>query len=88
MDEKSVIYVISDSIGETADQVTRAAIAQYGVMAADIRRIPYVSEKETIEELINEAKKHNSIIVYTLVIPELKEYFEKEAKSKVLLLWI
>ncbi|NLM43075.1 MAG: kinase/pyrophosphorylase [Clostridiales bacterium] len=86
MDEKSVIYVISDSIGETADQVTRAAIAQYGVMAADIRRIPYVSEKETIEELINEAKKHNSIIVYTLVIPELKEYFEKEAKKQGLVI--
>jgi len=86
MDEKSVIYVVSDSIGETADQVARAALAQYGVMAADIRRIPYVSEKETIREIINEAKKHNSIIVYTMVIPELKEYLENEAKEKELII--
>lgn len=82
MDEKSIIYVISDSIGETADQVTRAAAAQYGGTVGDIRRIPYVSEKQTIKEIINEAKKHNSIIVYTMVIPELKEYLEKEAKEQ------
>ena len=80
MDEKSIIYVVSDSIGETADQVTRAAAAQYGGSVGEIRRIPYVSEKQTIKEIVNEAKNHNSIIVFTMVIPELKEYLEKEAK--------
>lgn len=82
LDEKSVIYIVSDSIGETAEQVARAAAAQYGGIVSEIRRIPYVSEKQTIKEIINEAKAHNSIIVYTMVIPELKEYLENEAKDQ------
>lgn len=82
LDEKSVIYVVSDSIGETAEQVTRAAAAQYGINLSEIRRIPYVSEKETIKEIVHEAKTHKSVIVYTMVIPELKEYLEKEAKDQ------
>ncbi|MDD2480555.1 MAG: pyruvate, water dikinase regulatory protein [Lutispora sp.] len=82
VDEKSIIYVVSDSIGETAEQVARAAAAQYGSIVSEIRRIPYVSEKETIREIIQEAKTHKSIIVYTMVIPELKEYLEKEAKDQ------
>lgn len=78
---KSIIYVLSDSIGETAEQVAKAAVAQYSIPINQIIRIPYVSEKDTIKEIILEAKEQNSIIMYTMVVPELKEYLENTAKE-------
>lgn len=80
-EEKSIIYVISDSIGETAEQVAKAAAAQFSIPISQIIRIPYVSEENAINKIILEAKEYNSIIMYTMVVPELKEYLENAAKA-------
>lgn len=77
----AIIYVVSDSIGETAEQVAKAASAQYCQCEIEIKRIPYVSETETLQEVVNEAKDLNSIIMFTLVLPGLKEYLMQEAKK-------
>ena len=38
-----IIYVISDSVGETAQQVTKAALSQFNAENdCEIRRFPYV----------------------------------------------
>lgn len=81
IEERSIIYVVSDSIGETAEQVARAAAAQYSIPINQIIRIPYVSNKDTIREVVLEAKENKSIIMYTMVVPELKEYLEKTARE-------
>ncbi len=78
---KSVIYVLSDSIGETAEQVARAAAAQFKISKDQIKRIPYINTKEAIEKVIKEAKEYNSIIMYTIILPELKKYLEDTAKK-------
>lgn len=80
-DRKSVIYVLSDSIGETAEQVARAAAAQFRISKEQIKRIPYINSKDAIDKVINEVKEYNSIIMYTLIMPELKEYLEDTAKE-------
>ena len=51
-----VIFVLSDSIGETAEQVAKAASAQYPECEIRIKWIPYVTEIESIQEVISEAK--------------------------------
>lgn len=82
MDKKRlVIFVISDSIGETAEQVAKAASAQYPECEIRIRWIPYVTEIESIHEVISEAKDLDSIIMFTLVVPELREYLKQQAKE-------
>ncbi len=78
---RSIIYVLSDSIGETAEQVARAAAAQFRISRDQIIRIPYIKDKAAIEKVVSEAKDKNSIIIYTLVIAELKEHLEKVAKE-------
>lgn len=80
-DQKSIIYVVSDSIGETAEQVARAAAAQFRISRDQIIRIPYISDRAAIEKIVSEAKDHNSIIMYTIVITDLKEYLENIAKE-------
>jgi regulator of PEP synthase PpsR (kinase-PPPase family) len=80
--EKPKVYVVSDSVGETAELVTKAAASQFDINQLDIRRVPYVEDKGTINEVINMAKEPNSIIAFTLVIPELRAYLLEEAKKE------
>ncbi|MGE5631513.1 MAG: pyruvate, water dikinase regulatory protein [Caulobacteraceae bacterium] len=77
---RAVLYVISDSIGETAEQVAKAASAQYPDCEIKIKWIPYVSEIESIQEVISEAKDLDSVIMFTLVVPELRDYLIKQAE--------
>ncbi|HBI27029.1 MAG TPA: phosphoenolpyruvate synthase regulatory protein, partial [Peptococcaceae bacterium] len=75
-----VIYVVSDSLGETAESVTRAAASQFNSSQKfDIRRVPYVDDKEILKEIVEEASGTVSVIAYTLVIPGLKGELERLA---------
>ena len=75
-----VIYVVSDSLGETAESVTRAVASQFNSSQKfDIRRVPYVDDKEILKEIVEEASGTVSVIAYTLVIPGLKEELERLA---------
>lgn len=76
------VYVVSDSIGETAELVTRAAASQFNSGGVNIQRIPYVSDKEYVDEIINDIKSRSSkIIVATIVLPELRAYLLGKARE-------
>jgi len=77
--ERPVVYIISDSIGETAELVARAAASQFNGGTVDIRRVPYVNEIDEIPEIVEEASAFNSVIAYTLVLPELRQALAREA---------
>ena len=63
--ESFILYAISDSIGETAQQVAKAAISQFDIKEEtyDIRRFPYVSTKETLMEILESAKRKKTIVL-------------------------
>ncbi|MFZ5946068.1 MAG: pyruvate, water dikinase regulatory protein [Bacillota bacterium] len=82
---KPVIYVISDSLGETAEFVARAAASQFNGTGVEFRRIPYVSDEQHLLEIIEEASHYNSLIAYTLVWDELKDFLEQEAQKRKIL---
>lgn len=80
MDNKHlVIYVISDSIGETAEQVSKAAISQFHTEEYEMRRFPFISEPQQIFEILGEAKNEYAVIVFTMVIPALRQVLLDEA---------
>jgi len=81
-DRHPVVYVVSDSVGETAEFVVRAASSQFNGGHVDIRRIPYVMDRETIAEAVQAAKEENALIVFTLVVPELHQLIIEEANKK------
>jgi [pyruvate, water dikinase]-phosphate phosphotransferase / [pyruvate, water dikinase] kinase len=74
-----IIYVVSDSVGETAELVVKAAISQFTNSATEIKRVPYIEDKGTISEVISLAKMNNAIIAFTLVVPELRNFLIEEA---------
>lgn len=79
MREATTIYIISDSIGETGEQVAKAAISQFPIGKYETRRFPYITDKEQIAEIIREASLGKSVVVCTMVVEELREYLEEES---------
>lgn len=77
-----IVLAVSDSIGETAELVIRAAMVQFNSDKVDIRRFPYVTDKEYVEDIIEEAKNtNNCAIVCTIILPEVREYLINLAKQ-------
>ena len=66
-------YVLSDSVGETAELLAKAALSQFNGHEDKIHRIPYVDDEGTLRESVLTAKENNGIIAFTLVKPELRE---------------
>ena len=75
------IYILSDSIGETGEQVARAAVSQFDPVLYEVRRFPYITEESQILEIFEEAKKEKSLMVCTIVIEKLRDLVIKMGKK-------
>lgn len=80
--EKEIVYIISDSVGETADLVVKAVATQFNGGYVDIKRHSHVENFEDIEDVLHMAKNGPSIIAYTIVIPTLKEYLDRRSSEE------
>lgn len=74
MNQTPTVYVVSDSVGETAEFVVRAAASQFDSQQLFIQKFPYIEDEKTIDEVILSAKESGAIVAFTLVIPHLKDY--------------
>ncbi len=77
--ERPIVYIVSDSIGETAEFVVKAVASQYNSGHVDLKRVPFVENKEQLQAVVEEASRRKSIIAYTLVVPELRAAMIEEA---------
>lgn len=76
---RPIAYVLSDSVGETAELVIKAGLSQYNNGEYKIQRIPYVEDKETVDEAILLAKENEGLIGFTIVDAELRNYVNEQA---------
>lgn len=74
-----VVYIVSDSVGETAEFVVRAAASQFDSHHWDLRSVSHVHETSVLEETVESAKEEQAIIAFTIVLPELREYLLRTA---------
>ena len=74
MNEPINIFIISDSIGETAEQVARAATSQFVNENIRFRHFSHIRTKEQIENILATARPRNSLIMFTLVIENLRKF--------------
>lgn len=75
------VYILSDSIGETAEMVVKAAATQFNSGNMEIRRVPNITDKDILEEIVHQAAEQKFIIAYTLVVEELALFLEEEAEK-------
>lgn len=80
--KNTVIYIVSDSLGETAEFVAKAAASQFNSGGFEVRRVSYVSDRSVIEDVVEEAGSMKSVIAYTLVLPGLKAILEELAHAR------
>ena len=73
------IYVLSDSTGETAERVVRAALLQFPEGNARVRMATRVRDEKGIVDVLKRASEKGSIVVFTLVRPELRKVFHRLA---------
>ncbi len=67
---RAQVLIVSDSLGETAELVTRAALSQFAGADVDVLRFPMVKHASEIEGIVLSARARPTLIVYTLIVPE------------------
>lgn len=77
MADQPTVYILSDSLGETAEQVTRAALSQFDSETFHVVRLPKISSRGQLEGVIRGAVCDNCVFVYTLAEPKLREMMDR-----------
>jgi regulator of PEP synthase PpsR (kinase-PPPase family) len=76
------VFIVSDSLGETAELVTRAAMSQFETVGVTVRRFPMVKDASGIEDIVREARAGGAtLIVYTLILPEVNEAMRRHCEA-------
>jgi regulator of PEP synthase PpsR (kinase-PPPase family) len=74
MEAGTRIVILSDSTGETAEKVVRAAMLQFPHSGAQIRLHTRVRTKEAARPILEQAARDGALVVFTVVSPELREF--------------
>jgi regulator of PEP synthase PpsR (kinase-PPPase family) len=77
VEELRLIDVLSDSTGETAEKVVRAALLQYPKSGAQIRLHTRVRSQEVARPILERAAAERALLVFTVVSPELREFIHQ-----------
>lgn len=76
------VYVVSDSAGDTGELAVRAAAAQFHPLSVQIRRAAFIQSAEAIDSVLTAAGEDRGIVIYTLVIPHLRDYMVEQSASR------
>ena len=73
------IEILSDSTGETAEKVVRAAMLQFPHSGALIRLHTRVRTKDAARPILEGAARDGALVVFTVVSPELREFIHAQS---------
>lgn len=76
--QRPAVYIVSDSLGETADQVAKAALTQFDDDLFHVVRLPKVSTRGQLQGIVAGAH-HDGVFLYTLAAPRLREEMQRIA---------
>ncbi|WAW14170.1 pyruvate, water dikinase regulatory protein [Peptostreptococcus equinus] len=75
MEKNLMIYIVSDSLGETARSMATATIYQFENHDQwEIKRFPFVNNKELLNEVLYKAKDNDAMVMYSIVNEELTQH--------------
>ncbi len=76
------LYVISDSIGETAQRMVHATLTQFpDVSQIEIKKFPFIKSEEELINILKSAKARAAVVITTLVNPEFNMIGQQYAKE-------
>lgn len=81
-ESKLMVYVISDSIGETGELIAKASVRQFDTKDYAIKRFPYTNTVEQVKPLLEDAAKHKrALVVYTNVDEDTRAYIKQKERE-------
>jgi len=75
------VIILSDGTGETAAQMTKAAMVQFREREVYFTRYKNVRVQAQIEAIVEDAAANKDLIVYTLVSPQLRAYLISKTRE-------
>ncbi len=79
--KKVHVFIISDATGMTAEMVISAVLVQFKEIKPIFKRFPYIKTKEQIKEILTQAEAVQGIVIYSLVLQELRTWIRKENRK-------
>lgn len=77
-----ILYIVSDSLGETGELVGRAALSQFMTAGFTVKRHSYTHDIESLKEVLDEAiENENAVLIYTLIDKDLVEFLKDYIKD-------
>jgi regulator of PEP synthase PpsR (kinase-PPPase family) len=76
------IIIVSDGTGETAAQMTKAAMVQFGGRNVYFTRYKNVRNEAQIEAICDDAGTQRNLMIYTIVSPQLRAFLINKAREK------
>src|SRR5699024_5658547 len=81
MEIKPTIFILSDSVGDTAELVIKAGLSQLLTKDYEIERVPYVEDEQTRDKTLLRVKQKEGILGFPMVNPDLRMYINKQVKK-------
>ncbi|MGZ3696742.1 MAG: pyruvate, water dikinase regulatory protein [Bdellovibrionota bacterium] len=75
------VIILSDGTGETAAQMTKAAMVQFGDKDVYFTRYKNVRAESQIDAICEDAATAKDLIVYTIVSPALRQFLVTKARD-------
>lgn len=73
MKDPYIIYIVSDSVGETAEYLAKAIAEQFRPVNYETRKFPYVDSVDTVKEIVAEAATENALLIFTTVLEPVRD---------------
>ncbi len=80
--DRKPIFVVSDSTGETAERVVRAALLQFPEQRVRVRLFTRIRDEAAVVQVLDKAAELHAMVVFTLVRPELRDNFFQQARDR------
>lgn len=78
------IIIVSDGTGETAAQMTQAAMVQFSNKDVYFTRYKNVRNENQIEAICEDAALNHDLVIYTIVSPQLRTFLLTKAREKAI----
>lgn len=83
MEDQLSIFIVSDSLGETARALAKACIYQFPNLDHwEFRRFSYINRVDLLDKVFEEARQTTAFLMFSLVDEKLASYAEKRCQEE------
>ena len=79
---RHIVYIVSDATGATGRRVVDAALTQFSGAEVTVEQIAGIDEADEVRQVVKQAASTGGTIVYTMVVPELRQAMLDEGRRQ------